>query len=295
MLLTNDEMQLVRQAVEVQAGIDQELILRCGPLVHISAFDEAVRQAFVLLEERMRKILNKERLTGMQMVQYAFSNDGPFTKMFADSPAERDGFEHLLSGAFKLYRNPSAHTIVGYDRAEARAIINLVDLLLKRLDRLGAVPQPGTLPANIEHILLLIEKTANPKVSSLVRMFIGKCIKEGLEVRQSAKQWVPLRKQALIKRPEWVTAKPHALTVLYLYTTEKEQALWFPVNQYYSHVVDLNTDQIKSRLRSLGFQTYGKSQDYYMYITSQKDKPFFDELFILVKQIIVELNVSLVR
>jgi len=50
MLLTNDEMQLIRQAVEAESGLDQELAARCSPLIHIAAFDEAVRQAFISSE-----------------------------------------------------------------------------------------------------------------------------------------------------------------------------------------------------------------------------------------------------
>lgn len=293
MLLTNDELQLVRQAIEIQAGLDTELILRCGPLIHIDAFDEAVRQAFVLLEERLRKMLNKDRATGGQLIQYAFSPEGPFTKIMADNVTERDGLHDLLVGAFKLYRNPTAHTIVGYERAEARAVINLVDLLLKRLDRLAVIPQPGVLPENIERVLPLIDKTNGGKVVHRIRIFIGKCLKEGLDPRAVAKQWLPFRKHALMQYGHWERPKPHALTVFYIYTSEKDQGFWFPVNQYYKLVQGLDIEHITTQLKDLGFKQSGKMQDYMASFSKQNSQAFFDSLFDLVKQIAKDLESTL--
>lgn len=282
MLLTNDEMQLVRQAVEVQAGLDSELVTRCGPLVHIAAFDDAVRQAFVVLEERLRRVLKRERATGMQMVAYAFSNDGPFTKLLADTPAEREGFHDLLSGAFKLYRNPTAHTIVGYDGAEARAIINLIDLLLKRVDRLAASQVGVPLPANLEQMLKLIEASQDSRVASRVRIFAGKSLKAGLTIRTSARDWLPFRKHARVQVHGTGEPKPHLVTVYYIVGTDKAQGLWFPVNQYYRNVVGLDIEPIKKELKRLGFQSSGKSQDFYADLRTQHDQAFLDEVLALV-------------
>lgn len=293
MLLTNDELHLVRQAIETQAGLDGELILRCGPLIHIDAFDEAVRQAFVLLEERLRKMLNKDRATGGQLIQFAFSPDGPLTKLLMDNPTERDGLHDLLTGAFKLYRNPAAHTIVGYERAEARAIISLVDLLLKRLDRLAVIPQPGVLPENIERVMPLIDKTNGGKVAHRVRVFVGRCLKEGLDTRPVAKQWLPFRKHALMKYAHWDSPKPHALTVFYIYTSEKDQGLWFPINQYYKLVVGLDTERITVRLKELEFKQSGKTQDYMVSFSKQNSQAFFDAVFDLVKQTTKDLESTL--
>ena len=62
MILTDKEMDQIRRALENQAGFDEELMRRCGHLIHLGAFDEAVRSAFVLLEERLRKSVFEETL-----------------------------------------------------------------------------------------------------------------------------------------------------------------------------------------------------------------------------------------
>ncbi len=64
MILTQDEMEQVREAIEEQAHLDEELAHRCRHLLHVGASDEAVRASFVLLEERLRVVLNEEGLTG---------------------------------------------------------------------------------------------------------------------------------------------------------------------------------------------------------------------------------------
>lgn len=293
MLLTNDELQLVREAVEVQGGINRDLIQRCARLIHINAFDEAVQQAFVILEERLRRLLKKERATGIQMVQFAFSSEGPFSKLLAGNQPEREGLEHLMSAAFKLYRNPAAHSIVGYSAAEARAIISLVDLILKQIDRLSLLPQPDALPANIEQTLQLVEQEIGGKATDQIRVLLKKCTNEGLAISTSAKKWIPFRRQALILRNGWEKPKPHSLTVFYLYSNESDQGLWFPVNQYYKNVVGLNLDEIVKRLRGMGFQFFGTAQDFYLSLNTVRDKPFYDKLFETIRQTVKEIDTTL--
>lgn len=103
MFLTNSEMSLIRGAVEAQSGLDPELVERCSNLIHIQAFDEAVRNAFVLLEERMRQILKRENATGFQMAQYAFSPNGPFTKLLAHSPEFLDNVFEIVAAINKEF------------------------------------------------------------------------------------------------------------------------------------------------------------------------------------------------
>ncbi len=293
MLLTNNDMQLVRQAVEVQSGLDKELVSRCSPLIHIEAFDEAVRQAFVVLEERLRQILKKERLTGMQMVNYAFSAEGPLAKLLVDNLVEREGLESLLSGAFKLYRNPAAHTIIGYDGAEARGILYLIDLILKRLARLAEIPQADILPDNLKQLIQHIEQSTNAKVANHIRLFVGKCLKAGLTVNSSATQWISFRRQAMIQSQDSRTPKVRQVAVFQLYNSEKEQAIWFWISQYYNSVVGFDSGPVKKELRELGFIPKGTNQDYYLRLTEGIDREFIDRLFSLVQKVTKEFESTL--
>lgn len=285
MLLTDKELQLVRASIETQSGFDDELITRCGPLFSIEAFDNAVQQAFVVLEERLRHMLEKDKLTSKQLIDYGFSPNGPFTILLKDNGTEYEGLKSLLLGAFMLYRNATAHTIVGYDCGEARAIINLVDLLLKRLDSLARLSIPDNLPAAVEPALAAIEQTYGASVANRARVFMGKCLSLGINIPPSAKQWLPFRKLARTKFEHWPEPKPHAVAIFYIYLYEKDQGLWFPVNQYHQAIVGVNVEETKTQLRELRFNQSGKLQDYSVSFGIQNSQGFFDAVLQLVAKI----------
>lgn len=179
MILTDDEMRQIRKSLEAQAGLDEGLMQRCDHLIHMGAFDEAVRSAFVLLEERMREAVNGEGMTGVQLANHAFNPEkGPLAKHLGRTASEREGLRELYSGAFKLFRNPTAHGVVGYSAAEGKAIIGLVDLMLKILKRAEELPPPGLFAEYVETALAKAEDSLGPGATSRLRMFLGKCLKE---------------------------------------------------------------------------------------------------------------------
>ena len=63
MILTDTELNRLREALESQVSMDDELFRRCATLLHLGAYDEAVRSAFVLLEDRLRTMLGEEGMT----------------------------------------------------------------------------------------------------------------------------------------------------------------------------------------------------------------------------------------
>ena len=146
MILTDEEMKQVQLSLEEKSGLDEELLNRCGDLIRIGKFDEAVRNAFVLLEERLRKATGQDGMTGTNLANHAFNADSRLAKQLASDLAEREGLRELYSGAFKLFRNPSAHGVVGYDNAEGKSIVALVNLLLKLLDKVTGLPPPESAP-----------------------------------------------------------------------------------------------------------------------------------------------------
>lgn len=285
MFLTDNEMRIVREAVELQAGYDTELIKACSHLIHIQAFDEAVRNAFVLLEDRMRKILDKQGATGFQMAQYAFSTNGPFTKLLSHNQLEYEGTRDLFFGAFRLYRNPSAHTIVGYSAGETRSIVSLVNLLLVRLNQLAEIPQPGIFTEHIENTLVALEQQIGVPPTTRVRVFLRKCLKLNLQVRLDAKQWIPFRRQALVKSSPEKPAKSHLVTVFYLTASTKEQGLAFPINQYYSNIVGIDKAKYLEALKGLGFQLIGQLRDPYTSLNLNHNQDFLEKVYALVVQI----------
>jgi len=231
MIPTDDDIKAIRQSIEASAGMDDELKLRCGPLIYIGHFDEAVRNAFVLLEERLRNAIGKDGLTGVQLANNAFAPDGPLAKHLGRTPAEREGLRELYSGAFKLFRNPAAHGIVEYSSSEGKSIIGLVNLLLTILSRANKLPPPKLFPANVEAALSEAEKLVGTDMASRLRAFVSKCIMIGLKPQAAAKQWIPFRRYALVQYRHWPEPKPYLVTVFYLVRRE-EIGLQFPVNSY---------------------------------------------------------------
>jgi uncharacterized protein (TIGR02391 family) len=288
MILTDDEMRQIRQSIEAQAGLDEGLIQRCGHLLHMGAFDEAVRSAFVLLEERLRETANKEGLTGTQLANYAFNaTDGPLAKLLGRTQSEREGLRELYSGAFKLFRNPTAHGVVGYDAVEGKAIIGLVNLMLKMLKR--ELPPP--FPENVERALSEVEEAIGPGAASRLRMFLGKCVKLGLKPSTSAKQWIPFRRYGLVKFKNWDEPRPNPIPMFYLLS--EVQGLHFSTNSYYSYVIGFNVDQLSEELAELGFRLTGKNREPRIGFQMCNDQAFFDALFDLVARTADELEETL--
>ncbi|HEY0606306.1 MAG TPA: TIGR02391 family protein [Herpetosiphonaceae bacterium] len=294
MLLTDEELRNIRLALETTAGLDGELAVRCSHLLHIGAFDEAVRNAFVLLEERMRQAVGKEGMTGTDLANYAFSpTNGPLAIQLAQRTSEREGLRELYSGAFKLFRNPTAHGVVGYDAIEGKSIISLVNLLLKILDKADNIPDQRLIPANLEKLLADVEKTSGVPVANRLRSFIAKCIKVGLIPSETGKQWIPFKRTALMQYDTWPKPKSHLLPVFYLITTSKEQGIWFPVNQYYRLVINFNLDNLQKQLRLLGFQPFGKAHEPYFTLRPHTDQSFFEKLTDLVLRVEREVDDTL--
>ena len=51
------------------SGLDETLLERCGNLIQAGNFDEAIRSAFVLLEEQLREATGQEGMTGTKLAE----------------------------------------------------------------------------------------------------------------------------------------------------------------------------------------------------------------------------------
>jgi len=295
MIPTDDDIKAIRQSIEAAAGMDDGLKLRCGPLIYIGAFDEAVRKAFVLLEERLRNVIGKDGLTGVELANNGFARDGPLTRRLEGTPDERErlreGLRDLYSGAFKSFRNPAAHGEVKYSSSKGKSIIGLVNLLLTILNELPPILPtlpPPPLPPNVEAALSEAEKLLGTGTASRLRAFVSECIKIGLKSQATGKQWIPFRRYALIQYSHWPKPKPHLVTVFYLVRGE-EIGLRFPVNSYLALVKGLSLSPISQDLQGLGFTPTDQIQDYALALHRSHDQVFFDRLIELVSKLDGEL------
>ncbi len=294
MLLTDAELEHIRLELQAQAGLDAELAQRCGHLVHLGAFDEAVRSAFVLLEERLRKATGVEGMTGTALANRAFNADpGSLALRLTEDKGEREGLRELFSGAFKLFRNPSAHGVVGYTPSEGKAILELVNLLLGILKRVDDHLPPGALPANVESTLTQITAVAGAAAANRLRVFLGKGVRRlGLKPVGSAKQWIAFRRRGLYKSPESESASPSFVPAFYLVNTGELVGIAFSID-YFRNVVDFDGERVEKALATLGFVPQGKRRDPFADIRTHNDQTFFDSLYDLVASVVDDLEETL--
>jgi hypothetical protein len=184
--------------------------------------------------------------------------------------------------------------VVDYSPGEGKAIIGLVDLMLKILKRAEELPPPDMFPENLEKVLAQIEEAIGPGAASRLRVFLGKIIRDtGLRPSTSAKQWIPFKRYCLYRAPQWDEPKPHRIAVLYLSRSGKDYGLSFPTASYYAQVVDFNVDRLLEELMDLGFWLMGKSQEPFIDLRMHNDQAFFDGLFDLIIRTADELEGTL--
>lgn len=294
MLLTDDQLIKLREFLDDAAGYDEELARRCRHLIHLGAFDEAVRSAFVLLEDRLRQAIGEEGMTGVQLVNKAFSpKGGVLSSVLSASETEREGLRELFSGAFKMFRNPSAHGVVGFEAAEGRAILGLVDLLLGILETAEEIPRIDLLPENVQAILGEATNSIGPGVSGRLKVFLGRCVKSGLSISESARQWIPFRRYAQLRFDQWEKPRRHMMAVFYLTGQGTPLKIQFPIDYYYSKVIGFNTDRFVEELTDLGLNREGKNQEPVADLRVQNSTAFFEALFETIVRALSELEETL--
>jgi hypothetical protein len=106
------------------------------PLMSGGHYDSAVRKAFVILTDRLRRVFGVEaELDGDDLVNVVFGRGGRVPVPLDDS--KRQAMRNLLSGFYGVYRNRFAHNDVQPDTSQARAIIEMANTLLHEVEALG--------------------------------------------------------------------------------------------------------------------------------------------------------------
>ncbi len=110
---------------------DDEIISKCADLITSGRFDDAVRNAFIVVEEKMRRKL------GRRGIKHS-SRDTPkdlIDKLFPREGSELEASYFLFRGAFQLFRGEIAHRFMDLTYPQALALINLAQIMLDVLER----------------------------------------------------------------------------------------------------------------------------------------------------------------
>jgi uncharacterized protein (TIGR02391 family) len=115
---------------------DPQLQTRCMRLLLGSKhFDQAVREATTVLDDRLKKITRIKNMNPQNLISKAISPDpAKAILVISDDPDEQEGFYSICKGLGLLMRNPTHHELSDeFTREDALKICALIDLVLGRL------------------------------------------------------------------------------------------------------------------------------------------------------------------
>ncbi|MEK6225589.1 MAG: TIGR02391 family protein [Chloroflexota bacterium] len=122
---------------------DPELRERCGDLLLAGGkFDRAIREAAVVLEDRVRAAVGGSDKVGVPLMEYAFGAADPRLRLSLNQ-REQLGAMQLYAGVMAFFRNPTGHSLKDtYTREDAVRFVAMVDLLLQIIARADRLPSP---------------------------------------------------------------------------------------------------------------------------------------------------------
>jgi uncharacterized protein (TIGR02391 family) len=242
MLITNDQVDDLLHKLSDLSGLDPGLAEMCGPLIRSQRHDEAVTRAFVVLEEHLRELLGVRGGTGVNLSEKAFApKSGQLVDRLLLPSAEVEGIRDLFVGAFRAFRNRAAHTVAGYSLDEARAIIQLVNLLLLILEQVRHIPV--RVPDQIAGLL-------DPAPAERLRVFLEKLRDIGIE-RAEGTTYISYKARMNYRQPAWDKHRPHPTTVFYLLVYSNKPEIAFNSTSL-SRVDGLDVKQLEADLIQIG-------------------------------------------
>ena len=277
MLITHEQVDELVTRLSDLAGLDEELMERCGVLIRSEHYDEAVGQAFVVLEERLRESLALSMGTGVRTSREAFEPEtGQLVDRLNLPQGEVEGIRDLFVGAFRAFRNRAAHTVAGYGLDEARSIIYLVNLLLMVLERARQAPT--------ERVPKRVAEAIAPAATDRLQRFLDSLQDIGIR-RGQGKGTCPYRVTLEYKSPYWKASKPHAVTVFYLYATKGKPVLAFN-SKMLALVVRLDIGQLEADLLQAGCtRTVAKQSPIKLFLSERNDQATFDRLYEILRDL----------
>lgn len=277
MLITNDQVDELVSALADLSGLDEELVERCGGLIRAQRYDEAVSRAFVVIEARMRELMGMTGGTGRQLVNKLFSEkDAQYVERLNLPEQEWQGIRSIFDGAFAAYRNRAAHTVAGYSLDEARAIVNLVNLLLLILDQMSHVPE--------RHVQFEVAEALEPRAAERLQRFLQSVQGVGI-VEEQGSSLNAYKATLLCRYPSWEEFRQYTIPVFYL-RKGTEPTLRFRMDRM-RWVKDLDADRLEAKLLAAGCRRVArKTTPIELVLTQRNDQITFDRLYEILKDLV---------
>lgn len=120
-----------------ESHFDQKLKDTVLPLVQGGHYDSAIRKAFVVLTDRLRRAFGvDDKLDGEALVNAVFGQGGKIRVVLDET--EKQCYRNLISGFYGVYRNKYAHNDVEPSLSEAKAILEMVNNVLVEIESISS-------------------------------------------------------------------------------------------------------------------------------------------------------------
>jgi uncharacterized protein (TIGR02391 family) len=279
MLLTHLQIERLEKTLVELSCLDESLVRRCGSLIKAERFDEAVRAAFIVLEERLRKVLKVPGGTGVDLSQKAFApgKGDLIPNLNLRTLSEEEGVRDLFVGAFKAYRNRAAHTFAGYTLEESCAVIELVNLLLLILRQ--------TEVKWYDKLAREVAATVSPEAARRFRDFLLRLEQLGIR-HYEGKTWEPFKASVLYQAKDWDEPRHWETAVFYFVRTGKDApTIDFPMGGDLRKVVDFDREHMEQRLLEVGCERVARRMNTIrLVLTERNDQATFDRLYDVIRE-----------
>ncbi len=116
-----------------ESYFDQRLKDAVFPLVQGKHYDSAIRKAFVILTERLRRAFGvTNELDGENLVNHVFGKGGDLTVALDDG--KKQSYRNLISGFYGVYRNKFAHNNIEPTLSEVKTILEMTNNIIFELE-----------------------------------------------------------------------------------------------------------------------------------------------------------------
>jgi hypothetical protein len=177
-----EENRQLREAAERSQSllddiIDEHLRNRLSRL-GTPPLDTLVREAGVVLEDRMRRIAREDdnSLTGTALVDAVLAPDKGVL-VFSSHAGEQQGIYMLYRGAIQFIRNPPMHNLIEYQASTAQILLRLIDSLLRLL---AEAPAGRPEDIRLEDVRRMLKRIPIPEAQRLMYQALYKAGEKGL-------------------------------------------------------------------------------------------------------------------